>query len=200
MATSWRQHLLVAAPLAVLLVGFMLLLLALPGFSRQRGSLDELLPVAGSREQVFVRALVAPPDHDSIVILEVEGGGMLLPLFVSESEGQAIADARDGKSGGRLLARAVGALGGSIEGVVLDSSPGHLELRARVLMRGGQGGRAVRAGAAEAIAAALRAGKPIWATPQALEDSGVTAEDLTNLLRTAEKLRQEELARPSYAL
>lgn len=197
---KWRRSVLVAAPLAALLAGLMLVLFALPGLAGLGSSVRELLP-AGGREQVFVRAVVAPPDDgDHIVILEVKGGEVMVPLFVSRGDGEAIRAARSGEGGDELLARAVDALGGTIEGVVLDSSPGQVEVLARVLIEVRDGERTVSASPAEAIAAALVSGTPIWATPAALSESGVTTEDLENLLSAAEKLREAEEASPSYSL
>jgi bifunctional DNase/RNase len=199
---SWRRYLLIGLPLSVLLVGLMAAMLALPDLGDVGRAVRQFVPaLEHARERLYVRAIVEPPDDGNrIVILESEGGELVVPLFVDGRDGDAIRAARSGAPQSELLARTVGALGGQIAGAVIDSTPGHVNVKALVVVATPQGERTVDASPAESIVAALSAGKPIWATPEALADSGLTTEDLEKLLVAAKKLHEDEADRPAYSL
>lgn len=166
-----------AAGFLVALAAAVALLVALPG----PGGGEVPGPGDGQdAEEVIVAAVVSSGAHDAdLVVLRAIEGEALVPVPVSAAEGARIRNG-DASPGNRsLLEEAVAALGGTIEAAVLDARAS--ELTAHVIVD--DEGRRVElpASAAEAIAAAVETGRPIFTTRRAIEASALTGEDLDRI-------------------
>lgn len=161
-----------AAGFVVAVAATVALLLALPGPARRGVGL-------GDAEQVEVAAVVSAEGHDTdLVVLRAVKGQALVPVPVTETEGARIREG-DPKGDRSLLEEAVGALGGSIEAALLDGDG--RDLSAELLVEAHGHRFQLPATAAEAIAAAVETGKPIYTTRRALEASALSGDDLRKL-------------------
>lgn len=137
----------------------------------------------GDAEEVVVAAVISagPDEAGEVVVLRELEGEALLPVRVSPAEGARIRDGGSGPGETSLLEEAVAAFGGSIEAAVLDGASGSFELTARLLVDREGKQLELEASAAEAIAAAVEAGRPIFTTRRAMEASALTGEDLARI-------------------
>jgi bifunctional DNase/RNase len=161
----------------VALAAAMLLFVILPGPGRGGPGSG----IADAQEMVVAAVISAGPEEaGEVVVLRSLEGEALVPVRVSPAEGARIRDGGSAPGEPSLLEEAVAAFGGTIEAAVLDGNGG-FELSARLVVDREGSPVELEASAAEAIAAAVEAERPIFTTRRALEASGLTGEDLARI-------------------
>ena len=159
----------------VALVAAAVLLVALPGPGGRSGT------GLGDAEEVVVAAVVqaGPEGEAGLVLLRAIEGEALVPVPVSPAQGARIQHGGSIHGESSLLEEAVVALGGRIQAALLDGDGDDLTARLLVDHRGEQ--VELPASAAEAVAAAVETGRPIFTTRRALEGSAMSGEDLARI-------------------
>lgn len=160
------------AGFAVALAAAVVLIVALPG---PGGAGKQAL---GDAEEVVVAAVVSGHEDADLVVLRALEGEALVPVPVSAAEGARI---RDGDRAGMhpLLEEAVAALGGRIEAAVVDADGRGLV--ARLIVSGEDLRVELPTSAAEAIAAAVETGRPLYTTRRVIESSSLGSGDLARI-------------------
>jgi uncharacterized protein len=126
----------------------------------------------GRVELELVGVLPVPEGQASILVLREKGKDTLLPLFVPDGRRFS-----PGASGGSLLDRAIGALGGRLAEVEIERTE---ETSGGAKVRLTQAGKPLELQAlpSESIALAVSAGVPIVAPRRLLDEEGLTPDDL----------------------
>lgn len=132
----------------------------------------------GDWVEMEIRGLILDPQSESpVVILREEGESLYLPIWIGLFEANAIALAIESVVPARpmthdLLRSAIEALGGALERIEIHSLR-EGTFHARLVVRRGESGEPVEIDArpSDAIALALRARAPIWASRQVLESA-----------------------------
>lgn len=148
-------------------------------------------PPGAADEQVELEvAGVLPLEEESgsLLVLRDKGVGTFLPIFVGRTEGAALgARLRRGVPSPRpgtadLLERAIAALGGRVARVAIEGEQAPL-LRGRVLVAQGERRVELEARPSDAVALAVAARAPIFATRRVLSEAGLSRDDLARLRR-----------------
>jgi bifunctional DNase/RNase len=149
-------------------------------------------------DRVEMEVLVVIPinESSSVVVLRDRAGGVLLPIFIGQAEGLAIALRLKQASLDRplthdLLSTTIAALGARIVRIEIDSLQESV-FRASMILA--QGKRILRLDArpSDSIALALGAGAPILVARKVLDDAGFTEDELEQLRKGRDDREREE--------
>jgi bifunctional DNase/RNase len=121
------------------------------------------------------------PTNQPVVLLRESGGTRFLPIWIGAVEAAAIAYAVEGVVPVRplthdLLRLVADALGGTVARVVVTELRNAVFYADLVFERGGEEIH-VSARPSDAIALAVRAGAPLFAAPEVIEDAGIEIRD-----------------------
>jgi hypothetical protein len=152
------------------------------GMAEQRPSAPDWLPMQ-------LRGLILDPQSESpVVILHEEKEALYLPIWIGVFEANAIALALEAVRPKRpmthdLLRSTIESLGGALERIEIHTlHEGTFYARLIVRTKLGEPPVAIDSRPSDAIALALRAGAPIWAARQVVEQAVASAKnaDLTD--------------------
>ncbi len=138
--------------------------------------------VAAREVEVEVEGLLLDPDGGPVVrLLEKGGGGRMLPIWIGAFEAQAIALELGKVATPRpmthdLMKALVGTLGGRLKRVVITALEDRAYVAALHLRAADGGSRTLDARPSDAIALALRLGRPILVEPGVFPARGPAAE------------------------
>ena len=139
---------------------------------------------AGQMTELHVRDVV-PLDsvHQAAIILVPDKGDLIVPVLVSQDEGEQVADQLAGRANqGGLLRKAIDGLGGKLVRVELSAMKGDSVIAQVVVEHGGRS-MTLEGPAADSIGLAIEEHVPVLASKTVMDGLGLTKEQIRSLAR-----------------